>query len=479
MPRPELLESRELPNGLDWTDLSPKRRRRIGEVPAFVEPSTPIALDTSGPAAPPAATATNPWVVFTDPLNGKDDYASAVVVDGSGRPTVIGYSNGKSGSVGYTLARYTTGATLDTTFNGTGIKAISTKGALADAGAIQGDGKILIAGHEPTSVSTDAFSLLRLNPNGSLDTTFNGSGKVLTAVGGLDTAKGVTLDSQSRIVVAGDAATNPSSLGYIAVMRYNSNGTPDASFTGPGAAAGTTTLSFPNSYAEARGVAVQSNNEVVVGGTLDSGQGNRALLVRFNTNGSLDTSFANGGVFDANVTPVPGMTWRTLNGVTVDSQDRILVTGGAIRDGETDISTVVARFTASGSLDTTFNNGAGYAIVDVSPNTTDVGTAVVDYSSSGVEKIAVGIAANADPAAGYSFSDFALAQFKADGTPDPTFNGTGIVRQNFNNYNEAVTDIAIGQLADGPHIYVTGEAQRSTEDFLTVRYSSTGQLDYV
>jgi uncharacterized delta-60 repeat protein len=112
---------------------------------------------------------------------------------------------------GFALARYNTDGTLDSTFGGDGKVTTELAGGIASAVAIQADGKIVAAGETRRASGDFLFALARYRPNGNLDTTFSGDGKVTTAFqGGLAQASGVALQQDGKIVAAGDTRPGPS-----------------------------------------------------------------------------------------------------------------------------------------------------------------------------------------------------------------------------------------------------------------------------
>ena len=122
------------------------------------------------------------------------------------------------------LARYNSNGTLDVSFNGTGTVSIHVDDTTANSWAVgwsmvlQSDGKIVVAGVSNTGgVGDEDFMLVRCNADGSLDTTFNATGKVVTLVSGRDICKSVALQSDGRIVVAGFVGN---SFRDFAVARY-------------------------------------------------------------------------------------------------------------------------------------------------------------------------------------------------------------------------------------------------------------------
>src|SRR5439155_1418260 len=160
------------------------------------------------------------------PIGASNDVGTAVAIDGSGSIVVAGYSyNGSNNDVA--VVRYTAAGALDTTFNGTG-KVTTAIGASDDVGtavAIDGSGRIVVAGYSYNGSNYD-IAVVRYTAAGALDTTFNGTGKVTTAIGaGDDVGRAVAIDGSGRIVVAG-SSYNGSNYD-IAVVRYTAAGALD------------------------------------------------------------------------------------------------------------------------------------------------------------------------------------------------------------------------------------------------------------
>lgn len=125
---------------------------------------------------------------------------------------------------------------LDLSFGGTGkvTTAIGSGDDIGNSVAVQSDGKIVVAGYSSTqNGSKDDFAVVRYNPNGNLDTSFNGTGKVTTAIGsGHDQGYSVAVQSDGKLVVAGYSRNG--SNDDFALVRYNDNGSLDTGFNGTG-----------------------------------------------------------------------------------------------------------------------------------------------------------------------------------------------------------------------------------------------------
>ncbi len=170
----------------------------------------------------------------------------------------------------------------------------------AAALAVQTGGKIVVAGLAGSAASQIwDVALLRYNADGSPDTTFGGGdGIVTTDIGSSSNyANAVALQADGKIVVAGNAFVNSfAGTSDIAVLRYNTDGSLDTGFGNPNGYVTTNVSAFDNGFA----VAVQSDNKIVVAGNADAGTGDRLALLRYNADGSLDadpmTGFGTGGI---------------------------------------------------------------------------------------------------------------------------------------------------------------------------------------
>jgi len=131
---------------------------------------------------------------------------------------------------------------------------------------------------------------VRYNANGSLDTSFGTGGIVTTPIGNSNDASALGIQSDGKIVVAG-GSSNGSNYDF-ALVRYNTNGSLDTSFGTGGIV--NTPVGSSNDYARTLGI--QSDGKIVAAGDSSNGSKNDFALVRYNANGSLDTSFGTGGI---------------------------------------------------------------------------------------------------------------------------------------------------------------------------------------
>lgn len=212
--------------------------------------------------------------------------------------------------------------------------------------AVQANGKIIAAG----VVNGDRPILARFNVDGSLDSTFGANGIALP-LNGMLTVKGeidLKVQPDGKIVIS-STTYNPSYRMFVA--RFDADGAPDTSFDGDGIAG----AAFPNVQSQGvRDVAIQPDGKIIIVGSRINDYTNYTAdiaVVRFNTNGSLDTGFANGGYFLSN--------WDTIQdeaiGTIVQSDGRIIIVGRHNQDS------MIIRLTDSGTIDATFGTN-GYTV---------------------------------------------------------------------------------------------------------------------
>ena len=377
-----------------------------------------------------------------------NDFGESVAVKSEGKIVVAGASHNGS-NYDFALARYNADGTLDTSFGNGGkvTTAIGTGRDSANTLAIQSDGKIVVAGLADNASAIPEFALVRYHPNGTLDTSFNGTGKVTTSVfGHQDVVKCVVVQSDGKILATGQTSTG---AGYpFGIVRYNANGSLDTTFGGTGKVA--TDFGF-STISEA--VTLQSDGKIVVAGRTFTAGSNDFALVRYNTNGSLDTSFGSSGKVTTSLTSDEDNAYS----VVVQSDGKILVAGvaGDKNPGHADFALV--RYNSNGTLDTAFN-GTGKVTADIA-GADDYGKAVAVQSDGRI--VVAGYSNN-------SSRDFAVLRFNANGSLDTSFHGTGKVTTDLGSDEDSGLKAALQ--TDG-RIVVAGYVKSgSNYQFATVRY---------
>lgn len=411
-----------------------------------------VALLIAGVSATPSLHATPGDLDLTFNVTGKVvtpigpgyDSAQSVAVQSDGKIVVAGFANNGSNH-DFALVRYTDSGALDTSF-GSGGKVTTAIGSGDDYGqsvAMQSDGKIVVAGRARIGSNQD-FALVRYMVGGALDTSFGTGGKVTTAIGsGNDSGYSVVVQSDGKIVVAGDSGGN------IALVRYTDTGALDASF-GIGGKVTTDMIggSFDNGYS----VVLQSDGKIVVAGSSTSD----IALVRYTDSGALDTSFGIGGKV---ITDIGGSS-DVGNSVAMQCDGKIVVAGLSVNPVGFDFDIAVVRYTDSGALDTSFGSG-GKVTTDLGSGY-DVGNSVAVQSNG---KIVVAGTTSTD-----NYDDFALVCYTESGALDASFGTGGKVTTNIGNRHDRGISIALQ--SDG-HIVVAGDTLNTASnlnDFAVVRY---------
>jgi uncharacterized delta-60 repeat protein len=404
----------------------------------------PSALATPGALDPTFGTGGKVTTAF----GSGNDGAGALALQPDGKLVAAG--NGSNGSNDdFALARYNPNGSLDTSFNGTG-KVTTAFGSGDDdayALALQPDGKLVAAG-QSTSGSTDAFALARYNQDGSLDTSFNGTGKVTTAIGSdEDSANALALQPDGKLVAAGYSYNGSQYL--FALVRYNPDGSLDTSFNGTGKV--TTAIGSDDDGISA--LALQPDGKLVAAGYTWNASYADFALARYNPDGSLDTSFNGTG----KVTTVFSSRTDEINALGLQPDGK-LVAAGYTWNGSNDDDFALARYNPNGSLDTSFN-----------------GTGKVTTAFGPGREVARALALQPDGklvTAGYSWSgsnyDFALARHNPNGSLDASFNGTGKVTTAFGPGLDGISALALQP--DGKPVAAGYSDNGSNYDFALARY---------
>ncbi len=396
--------------------------------------------------------------VTTD-IGGNADEAHAVAIQGDGKIVAVGYSyNGTKDD--FALVRYNTDGSLDTTFgtSGTVTTAIGSGDDRAYAVAIQSDGKIVAVGYSYNGTKDD-FALVRYNTDGSLDTTFGTYGIVTTAIGsGDDRAYAVAIQGDGKIVAAGVKSDYPgfSTPTLFALVRYNTNGSLDTTFGGTGMVT-TSVGSFGGDAASA--VAIHSDGKIVVAGHSRGEWGSVFALARFNVDGSLDSTFGGTGIVTTSFAPW-GIDYDAFAYAVAIQGDGKIVTAG-YRYGFNYIfrnTIALVRYNSDGSLDTAFGT---YGTVSTAIGNGDNKAYAVVIQGDG--KIT---------AAGYSYNgtndDFALVRYNANGSLDTTFGTYGTVTTAIGSGDDRAYAVAIQ--SDGKIVAAGYSYNGTNNDFALVRY---------
>jgi uncharacterized delta-60 repeat protein len=385
---------------------------------------------------------------------GRADEVSGVAVQADGKIVAAGYSRDPdSYDSDFVVARYNPNGSLDSGFGSGGEVQTDFGTSSSDAAyavAVQPDGKIVAGGaaYIPDSSAYTDFALARYNPDGSLDSTFGGTGKVMTNLLRTDFATALAIQPDGKIVAVGLTRESRSPRDFdFAVVRYNPDGTLDAGFSGDGY----DITRFSPSYDGAFSVLVQPDGRIVAAGVAngDDPSASQQVLIRYNGDGSLDGGFDGDGIV---VGPEPG-----TSGWSVASQPdgKLLLGGGGLSGGS------VTRYNSDGTIDTAFGSNGRAALAR------EAGVRSVLVQSDG--KIVVAGTLYAPTG-----NDFLVGKLRPDGSPDKNFGEGGQMHTDFGTNSYDVINAAV--LQSDRRILVAGSSQSDPQpqsvDFALARYQN-------
>jgi uncharacterized delta-60 repeat protein len=312
-------------------------------------------------------------------------YGEEVLLQPDGKIVAAGTVVGTDSAFG--LVRYAADGSIDSSFGSGGMSTTAVGGEDLGGLLLQPDGKIVAAGSDGV-----AFGLARVNPDGSSDTSFGSGGTVTTPITGLLYA--ATLAPDGKIIVAGGSA------GAFLLVRYTASGSLDTSFGSGGV------VSTPfGTDSRATAVTVQPDGKIVAAGVISPALNSYDFgLVRYQANGSLDTTFGSAGIV---TTDLGGVDTARAVGLQPD--------GKIMAAGSTGNSLAATRYNPDGSLDASFD-GDGKVTAAVQP------AAALVIQPDG-KLVVVG------PLGGQTYS---VTRLNANGALDTSFGSGGTVTGNGN-----------------------------------------------
>lgn len=330
---------------------------------------------------------------------GLNQSLSKTVVQRDGKVIMAGRATNCCG-YDFSVTRFNNDGSLDNTFGREGIVITEfTPGAwdIITTVAVQPDGKIIAGGY-----SSNRFALARYHIDGSLDSSFNGNGKLTGRFNTSSEIYAVCVLSDGKILAGGASDMSGSSYDFT-LARYLSDGSPDLTFDADGIV--TTSLSTGSDIIYS--LAIQADGKIVAAGTSGNGAGNDFAIVRYNDNGSADSTFNSNGkcIID-------------FGGNDNAYSAAIQPDGKIVAAGSSDYTMAVARVLSNGRPDNTFNL-SGKVITTMGTSFDQLYSVLVQSNG----KIMAG---------GVSFNglnkDFAVLRFNADGSFDQGFGTEGKLR---------------------------------------------------
>ena len=338
---------------------------------------------------------------------------------------------------------------------------------IANAVALQADGKLVVVGTTYTNndYSGEDFAIARYNPDGSIDSSFGTNGRVTTDFPGLAAvASSVLVQPDGKILVAGGAYPLFVFLGNFELARYNADGSLDTSF-GDG---GIVTTLFPHgSYAFA--LALQSDGKVVAAGTdyvdfsSEANSDTDFAIARYEPDGSPDFGFGSGGQVTTDFERLNDDAFAVLL-----RSDGSIVAVGSSRDRLSDYDFAVARYLANGQLDPAFGT-AGKTSTDFSGGFDRARSAVLQADG---RIVAAGFAIRPSG----SNENFAALRYLSNGALDTSFSGDGMTQVSFGSCCQFANKVLLQR--DAKLVLIGFPDTESTDsDFTIARLNRNGTLD--
>ena len=303
--------------------------------------------------------------VTTDIGESKDFINSvALQKDANNEKIITAGKSWNGNNFDFSASRYNSDGSLDNSFgiNGSITTQLGNADDFVNAVAVQDDGKIIATGSSFNG-NNKVFATVRYNTDGSLDNSFGTGGKVITAFGSEDAyANSVAIQKDGKIITVG---VSPSTFGInvtnhvFTLVRYNPDGTLDSDF----GANGIITKRINILYSEATSIEIQEDGKIIAGGLSGTG-GHVFALVRLNPDGKSDTTFSNDGLVTTSVGKIEGQTLNSsisaINSVSIQNDGKIIACGYCTNDvngGTIAKDFALVRYNTDGSLDSTFGEG--------------------------------------------------------------------------------------------------------------------------
>ena len=394
--------------------------------------------------------------IVTSVISEGVNMAKAIAVQPDGKIIAVGQT-GSSGSYNVGVVRYNEDGSNDNTFGTSGmviISATTTNDYALDI-VIQPDGKIVLGGYiYSSSGSTTDVLVIRLNANGTPDNTFGTDGIVITNFGTDEVTEAIVLQDDGKILLAGYHNDR------FMLLRYTTNGTLDNTF-GTG---GKATANVGIGMCFGQDLVIQSDGKIIVGGLGFNEVANYAFsLARFNTDGTLDNSFADNGTKVFNM----GQGYDFMTNIALQSDGKIIAGGHTWLANQPTLQYdfAAARLNQDGSIDNTFGN-QGITTVNLIYGGNYVTGMVVQDD----DKIV--LSGNAEGPEDY---DLGMARLTADGILDTSFGTDGITVTDINKDIDQVEGVALQP--DGKILVAGHTAGANFPEFLVARFLNDEDSD--
>jgi uncharacterized delta-60 repeat protein len=374
----------------------------------------------------------------------KDSYVGTAIQPGGNILVSTGISNGTDSDVG--VLRYRSDGTLDTGFGSGGV-VIYDGGNGDDCGrlvAVDAGDRIVLTGYTHTG-NDDGVLVMRLDDDGTPDSTFGTNGIVVYDNAGRDDyGRAIAIQEDGKILVTARSTGGGTSIAMI--LRYESDGTLDPSF-GIG---GVVTYEGGNGNDGFRDLDIQSDGKIVVTGYTKTSEGFEILTARYDIDGTLDDSFGTNGIarYDG------GNGNAGARGIALLTDGGMVVSGSSSNGDDLDL--VLLKYTSDGSLDPDFGT-AGLVVYD-GGNGDDNGRRLAVLEG---DKIVV--AGNTYNGNDY---DVLMLRYDSNGVLDPTFGNAGVVSIDWDQGDNWLEGVAI---QTDQNIIGVGGIDNGADEILTLR----------
>ncbi|MBC7748982.1 MAG: T9SS type A sorting domain-containing protein, partial [Methylotenera sp.] len=397
--------------------------------------------------------------VITSLGTGLKSYTSYVSVQADGKIIVAGvsYPSIPPQEFSFSIAKYNSNGSLDTSFDGDGIVNNifdDASGTYVNLNTIieQPDGKFLVTTENGNSFE---FVIRRYNASGGDDTSFGNNGKSALLVQDVNRALGIALQPDQKIIVAGYSRSFETSEYEFNVARYSTNGVPDVSFDNDGVIAS----KFDSSNDVSSKLLIQPDDKIITIGTKITNAINTLgkeliAMSRTNTDGSLDTTFGTNGKVVSDLGP----DYSKIKNAVLQQDGKILVSCETVTDGSSFYEYFLIRYNNDGSLDMTFGNNG--------KTTLGYLTSILPLPDGKII-----IASQVSDAQDNRFLN--LKRLNYDGSLDSTFDNNVLV-----NVNGIFGPIYSTLQSDGKIVVVASiPNQEGKIGFYKIRYHSDGSID--
>lgn len=340
------------------------------------------------------------------------------------------------------LVRFNADGSIDSSFGSNGV--INGLGTTTDGfGTVdiaeQNDGKLILLGATEVGLRTQ---LIRVSSDGLLDTSFGNGGRVTVTMPNLtQSPKQMLLQSDGKIVVAGTIGDIIQGTSGTMALRFLSNGTLDTSFNNDGIFYNQHSINGHDGF---NTVIQQTDGKLLFAGNTNSGitlSGTKILLYRLNLNGSIDSSFGSSGYVE---TDIPSTANDLARNIAINNGDIFIAAAstGALGSG----NSVILRYSSTGVLDNSFgNNGVVTGL--------DFVTSIIGISIDSDQKLVLS-SYNRPPNSSSDYFAY-IQRFDSTGIADTSFNTSGTKLLNLDTDTYRVMNISPqGIILDGNNGYL-------------------------